>query len=85
MTESRRPKRVKDWAGGYIRTKHRVSNGYGSMPAGTIFKITSAGITAHFESIPCECCGFQFKYSNKSRYKFNDLEWLGYQYPEQDN
>ncbi len=77
----KRPKLVRDWVNGYVKSLKPVSNGQGSMPKGTIFQITSAGIKAHFKSFPCNCCGFQFSFSSKSRHKFDDMEWLGYDFP----
>lgn len=80
------PKRVKDYAGGYVKATREVSNGVGKMPAGTIYKIRSAGITFHFESLPCSCCGHQFKFTSKGTldHKLGDMHWLGYDRPSQE-
>jgi len=80
-----KPKLIRDWAGGYVRSMRIIRNGYGEMPAGTVYKIQSAGITAHFMSLPCPCCGFKFSFSSKSRHKFDDMEWLGYNKPPDAN
>lgn len=77
----KRPKLVRDWENGYVKSLKPVSNGWGSMPKGTIFQITSSGIKAHFKSLPCNCCGLQFSFSSKSRHKFDDMKWLGYDFP----
>ena len=78
-----RPKLVRDWKGGYVKALTRVRNGWGEMPAGTVYKIESAGITAHFKSLPCPCCGFKFSFTRKSKSKFDNMEWLGYNQPVQ--
>lgn len=76
-----KPKLIRDYEGGYMRFGRPIKNGWGEMPTGTVFKITSSGITAHFESMPCDCCGFKFRFSAKGRDKFKGGEWLGYKYP----
>jgi len=80
----KRPKLIRDWEGGYVKILKEVSNYNGSMPAGTIFKVKRSGKTAYFESLPCKCCGFKFSYNCKTKYKFNDVEWLGYDFPGRD-
>ncbi len=80
----KRPKLVRDWENGYVKILKEVKNHYGSMPPGTIFKVRRSGITADFESLPCGCCGFKFSYHDKTQYKFDNVEWLGYDFPGED-
>lgn len=74
-----KPKLVRDWVGGYVRFNRPIKNGYGVMPAGTVFKVEAAAVTAHFISEPCECCGFKFRFTAKGKGKFDGAEWLGYE------
>lgn len=80
------PKRVKAYVGSYVKASREISNGVGKMPAGTIYKITGAGITFYFESLPCSCCGHQFKFSSKGtlNHKLRDMTWLGYTRPAEE-
>ncbi len=80
----KKPKLVRDWKNGYVKILKEVKNHYGSMPPGTIFKVRHSGITVDFESLPCGCCGFKFSYHDKTKYKFDDVEWLGYDFPGED-
>ena len=75
------PKLIKEWVGGYVKTLRVIRNGLGEMQEGTIFKIESSGIRAHFVSLPCPCCGFKFRFSDKTKHKFDNMEWLGYNQP----
>lgn len=77
-----RPKRVQDWAGGYVKSLRSVRTGLAELPAGTIYKVESAGVTARFSSLPCPCCGIRHRYTDKTKHKFDDVEWLGYELPD---
>ena len=61
------PSKVEEWEGHYIISKYKVATRLAELPAGTIFKITSSGITKHFESLPCECCGMKLFVTSKVR------------------
>ncbi|MEN6433677.1 MAG: hypothetical protein ABFD06_12585, partial [Smithella sp.] len=58
---------VDDWVGCHILSKKIVRNGLGELPAGTIFIITSSGITKHFQSLPCKCCGFKLMATSRNK------------------
>jgi hypothetical protein len=77
-----RPKRIKDWKGGYIKSKYRVDTGQGIMPPGTIFKITEVGPTVYLEMLPCPCCRVALKVNMKGKNKFDHFIWLGYDEPK---
>jgi len=81
MSELKRPQLIRDWENGFVKAKKEISNGWGSMPANTIYHISSCGITAHLESHCCEECGFKFKFTMKGKDKFKNFEWLGYEIP----
>ena len=51
------PKKVADWKGLLVRSKAETSTMLAKFKRGTIFRITSSGITKHLETLPCECCG----------------------------
>ena len=57
------PKLVRDWKNGYVKATREIKTGGGRMPNGTIYKVTSSGITVHLESIPCKCCGVAFNFT----------------------
>ncbi len=78
---SEKPKLVRDWAKGYVRSNREIKNGLAEMPAGTVYFIESAGIKAHFISMPCDCCGIRMRFTVKGKNKFDDMEWLGYEEP----
>ena len=61
------PHKVDDWSGCNVLSKRIVRSGLGEMPAGTIFLITSSGITKHLQSIPCKCCGFKFIVTSQAK------------------
>jgi len=72
-----RPKLVRDWENGFVKTNREIRTGAGSMPANTVYKITGSGVTAHLESLRCECCGRDFRFTIRGKNKFADFEWLG--------
>ena len=51
------PKKVADWKGLLARSKVETSTMLAKFRRGTIFRITSSGITKYLETLPCECCG----------------------------
>ena len=51
------PKKVADWKGLLVRSKVETSTMLAKFKCGTIFRITSSGITKYLETLPCECCG----------------------------
>lgn len=51
------PKKVADWKGLLVRSKVETSTMLAKFKRGTIFRITSSGITKYLETLPCECCG----------------------------
>ena len=55
------PKKVADWKGLLVRSKAETSTMLAKFKRGTIFRITSGGITKHLETLPCECCGLVAK------------------------
>lgn len=57
------PKKVRDWKGKKVVSLYKVSNGLGSVPAGTVFTITSATTRKELKTNQCECCGLAFKVS----------------------
>lgn len=57
------PKKVGDWKGKKVISLYKVSNGLGSVPAGTVFTIKSATTRKELKTSPCECCGLEFKVS----------------------
>lgn len=60
-------KRVSDWRGKHVRSCSVFSNYLGSMPAGSLFVVTSAGRTGlHLAAVACHCCGFRFTVSHIS-------------------
>lgn len=81
----KRPKLVRDYKNGYVKSLKAFENGLGKVPEGTIFLITSATYRAYLITDPCECCGVQFKFSIKGKNKFDEFEWLGYERPHKSN
>lgn len=55
------PKKVADWKGLLVRSKGENSTMLAKFRAGTIFRITSSGLTKYLETLPCECCGLVAK------------------------
>lgn len=51
------PKKVADWKGLLVRSKVETSTMLAKFKRGTLFRITSSGITKYLETLPCECCG----------------------------
>ena len=51
------PKKVADWKGLLVRSKVETSTMLAKFKPGTIFKVTSSGVTKYLETLPCECCG----------------------------
>lgn len=76
-----RPKLIRDFAGGYVRSNRAIENGLAEMPVGTVFKVESSGVAARLKSLPCSCCGIRMRVTIKGRDKFNDFDWLGYEPP----
>lgn len=76
------PKLVRDWKDGYVKATREIRTGGGRMPSGTTYKVTSSGVTAHLESMPCECCGVVFNFTMRGTNKFKGFEWLGYENPQ---
>lgn len=52
------PRLLADWRGLTVKSKRKLSNGYGSLPPGTTFTIRSAGNGVSLQSKPCSECGF---------------------------
>lgn len=65
------PMRAMKWVGMFIRSKYEMNNGYANFPKGTIFKITSSGITKHLETLPCPCCNVKLKMTSKDK-----IDWF---------
>ncbi len=61
------PNAVEDWRGCHILSKKVVRTGLGELPAETIFLMTSSGITKHFQSLPCKCCGLKLMVTSKAK------------------
>ena len=59
-------KLVGDWKGMRVRSTRELRNGWGSMPAGSFFRVTHATAGIHMKSEPCACCGFQWSVSKVS-------------------
>ena len=53
------PKKVSDWKGLLVRSKRETSTQLATFKEGTIFLITSSGLTKCLKTLPCECCGIQ--------------------------
>ena len=51
------PKKVADWKGLLVRSKVETSTMLAKFKPGTVFKVTSSGVTKYLETLPCECCG----------------------------
>lgn len=51
------PKKVAEWKGFLVRSKVETSTMLANFKPGTIFKVTSSGVTKYLETLPCECCG----------------------------
>lgn len=77
----KRPRLIRDWKDGYIKSLVPMRNYYGEKPAGTIFKVEISGPKARLFALPCKCCGFEFSITIKGKGKFDDFEWLGYDPP----
>lgn len=82
--ELEKPRLVRDWVGGFVRANREITNGYARMPAGTVYKITNAGMKLHFESMPCQHCGIVLRFTISGKNKLDGFEWLGYQNPGHD-
>ena len=66
----RPPRKVSEWVGSTVRAKFPVSSSLGTLPSGTIWKITSAGgVLKCLESEPCGCCGFKMRVTTKASSK----------------
>ena len=51
-------RRAGDWVGKTARINREASNGWGTIPSGTIGEIVSQSNTGlTFESLKCRCCG----------------------------
>lgn len=61
------PKKVADWKGLLVRSKVETSTMLAKFKRGTIFRITSSGITKRLETLPCECCGIVGKMTVNDR------------------
>ena len=59
------PKKVADWKGLLVRSKVETSTMLAKFKGGTIFRITSSGVTKYLETLPCECCGIIAKMTMK--------------------
>ena len=59
------PKKVADWKGFLVRSKVETSTMLAKFKRGTIFRITSSGITKYLETLPCECCSIIAKMTMK--------------------
>lgn len=76
-----RLKKASELAGKRVRTLRELSNGLGTIPAGTIGTITNGRHVRdgklNFEADKCECCGFAFRVSGLS---YTDLELIDAQF-----
>jgi|GEM_PF-2405963 len=54
-------KKIGDWHGLRVRTLHEMSNGWGTIPAGTVATVESCtgGVGLTLRSEPCKCCGLR--------------------------
>lgn len=61
-------KLVRDWNGLRVRVTRECSNGWGSIPVGTLGKVTGAGngVGLEFTSDPCAHCGVTMSMSKLS-------------------
>lgn len=59
------PKKVADWEGLLVRSKVETSTMLAKFKSGTVFKVTSSGVTKYLETLPCECCGIIAKMTVK--------------------
>ena len=59
------PKKVADWKGLLVRSRVETSTMLAKFKPGTIFKLTSSGVTKYLETLPCECCGLIVKMTMK--------------------
>jgi hypothetical protein len=49
------------WPGAYVVSKYKTHTHYGSLPAGTIFKLDSRlTVNKHMKALPCKGCGAEF-------------------------
>lgn len=59
------PEKVADYEGKFVISEFAIKTSLAKLPAGTIFKITSAGILKRMESMPCKCCGISLYVTTK--------------------
>ncbi len=71
------PKRKKDWADNYVRSRVELGNRLGKLPAGTIYKVRRNCVIMELESVPCACCGFKLRVSLQGRGKEALFDFLG--------
>lgn len=67
------PKRKKDWKGLIVINLHPVKNGWGSMPAGTQWRVVYTGVCMGLESKPCSDCNLRFSAAIKALGNFRIL------------
>lgn len=64
------PKNVSGWEGKTIRTKVQMSNGFGTIPPGTIMTISGKASKKSLCGSPCQCCGVAPKITLKGDRKY---------------
>jgi len=52
-------KRKMDWEGLKVVSNHRIKNGYGELPKGTVYTVNSYSRGLSLSSEACKCCDFK--------------------------
>ena len=68
-------RKKREWGGGIVRAKSRVSNCHGMLPAGSYYQIIQNYGGLELLSLPCRCCGFRLHVSKVGEH---EVDYLGH-------
>ena len=60
LVKTRRQLRLKRaWVAGIVRSRDQLENGWGTLPAGSLWCVADSYGGLHMVTMPCRCCGFR--------------------------
>ena len=64
-----------NWKGAVVRSRRRIHNGHGSLPADAYWQVLRNYGGLELYSLPCKCCGFRLMSAKVSE---QDVEYIGH-------